>query len=78
VAWLLRMLADAGKHDERDKRDVALERLLEADQDRSASGFAAWLAADQTSPSGQAECNEARYASAALARSAIALGRRLE
>ena len=57
VAWLRRILArtlaDAVKHYERDKRDVALERSLEADLDRSASGFAAWLAADQTSPSGQ-------------------------
>src|SRR5208283_5539061 len=55
VAWLRRILArtmaDAVKHYERDKRDVALERSLEADLDRSASGFAAWLAADQTSPS---------------------------
>ncbi len=75
---LARTLADAVKHDERDKRDVALERSLEADLDRSASGFAAWLAADQTSPSGQAGRNEARYASATLARSAIAPGRRLE
>ena len=44
------------------KRDVALERSLEADLDRSGSGsgsgFAAWLAADQTSPSGRAERNE--------------------
>jgi len=78
VAWLVRILADVVKHDERDKRDVALERSLEADLDRSASGFAAWLAADQTSPSGQAGRNQARYASATLARSAIALGRRLE
>jgi hypothetical protein len=82
VAWLLRIpartLVVAVKHHERDKRGVALERSLEADLDRSASGFAAWLAADQTSPSGQAERNEARYASATLARSAIALGRRLE
>ena len=62
VAWLRRILArtlaDAVKHYERDKRDVALERSLEADLDRSASGFAAWLAADQTSPSGRAERNE--------------------
>ena len=62
VAWLRRILArtlaDAVKHYERDKRDVALERSLEADLDRSASGFAAWLAADQTSPSGCAERNE--------------------
>ena len=62
VAWLrkilARTLADAVKHHERDKRDVGLERSLEADLDRSASGFAAWLAADQTSPSGRAERNE--------------------
>jgi RNA polymerase sigma-70 factor (ECF subfamily) len=62
AAWLRRILArtlaDAVKHYERDKRDVALERSLEADLDRSASGFAAWLAADQTSPSGRAERNE--------------------
>jgi RNA polymerase sigma-70 factor (ECF subfamily) len=53
VAWLRRILArtlaDAVKHYERDKRDVALERSLEAELDRSASGLAAWLAADQTS-----------------------------
>jgi RNA polymerase sigma-70 factor, ECF subfamily len=62
VAWLRRILArtlaDAVKHYERDKRDVALERSLETDLDRSASGFAAWLAADQTSPSGRAKRNE--------------------
>jgi RNA polymerase sigma-70 factor (ECF subfamily) len=62
VAWLRRILArtlaDAVKHYERDKRDIALERSLEAGLDRSASGFAAWLAADQTSPSGRAERNE--------------------
>src|SRR5271170_5687376 len=62
VAWLRRILArtlaDAVKHYERDKRDVGLERSLEVDLDRSASGFAAWLAADQTSPSGRAERNE--------------------
>src|SRR5439155_1238784 len=46
------------KHYERDKRDVGLERSLELDLDRSASGFAAWLAVDQTSPSGRAERNE--------------------
>jgi RNA polymerase sigma-70 factor (ECF subfamily) len=62
VAWLrkilARTLADAVKHYERDKRDVGLERSLEAELDRSASGFAAWLAADQTSPSGRAERTE--------------------
>jgi RNA polymerase sigma-70 factor (subfamily 1) len=62
VAWLrkilARTLADAVKHHERDKRDISLEQSLEAELDRSASGFAAWLAADQTSPSGLAERNE--------------------
>jgi RNA polymerase sigma-70 factor, ECF subfamily len=62
AAWLrkilARTLADAVKHYERDRRDVSLERSLEADLDRSASGFAAWLAADQTSPSGRVERNE--------------------
>jgi RNA polymerase sigma-70 factor (ECF subfamily) len=62
AAWLRRILAstlaDAVKHFERDKRDIDLERSLEADLDRSASGFAAWLAADQTSPSERAERNE--------------------
>jgi RNA polymerase sigma-70 factor (ECF subfamily) len=62
AAWLRRILArtlaDSVKHYERDKRDVALERSIEADVDRSSSGLAAWLAADQTSPSGQAERNE--------------------
>jgi RNA polymerase sigma-70 factor (ECF subfamily) len=62
VAWLRRILAttlaDAAKHYDREKRDVALERSLHDDIDRSASGFAAWLAADQTSPSGRAERNE--------------------
>src|SRR4029077_16691611 len=55
---LARTLADAVKHYERDKRDVALERSLEADMDRSASGFAAWLGARPNSPSGRAERNE--------------------
>jgi RNA polymerase sigma-70 factor, ECF subfamily len=62
AAWLrkilARTLADAVKHYDRDRRDVGLERSIEADIDRSASGFAAWLAADQTSPSGHAERNE--------------------
>ncbi len=43
---------------ERDKRDIHLERSIEADLDRSASGFAAWLAADQTSPSRHLMQNE--------------------
>jgi RNA polymerase sigma-70 factor (ECF subfamily) len=62
VAWLRRILArtlaDAVKYYERDKRDVGLERSLEAALDHSASGLAAWLAADHTSPSSRAERNE--------------------
>jgi RNA polymerase sigma-70 factor (ECF subfamily) len=62
LAWLRRILArtlaDAVKHYDRDKRAVDLERSLEADLDRSASGMTGWLAADQTSPSQAAERNE--------------------
>jgi RNA polymerase sigma-70 factor (ECF subfamily) len=62
AAWLrkilARTLADTVKHYQRDRRDVNLERSLEADLDRSSSGLAGWLAADQTSPSGAAERNE--------------------
>jgi RNA polymerase sigma-70 factor (ECF subfamily) len=62
AAWLrqilARTLADTVKHYHRDRRDVDLERSLEADLDRSASGLAGWLAADQTSPSRAAERNE--------------------
>jgi RNA polymerase sigma-70 factor, ECF subfamily len=54
TAWLRRILAstlaDAVRHYERDKRDIHLER--------SASGFAAWLVADQTSPSRHLQRNE--------------------
>ncbi|HZV03488.1 MAG TPA: sigma-70 family RNA polymerase sigma factor [Gemmataceae bacterium] len=62
LAWLRRILArtlaDVVKHYDRDKRAVDMERSLEADLDRSASGMAGWLAADQTSPSQAAERNE--------------------
>jgi RNA polymerase sigma-70 factor (ECF subfamily) len=62
VAWLrtilARTLADAVKHYHRDRRDVDLERSLEADLDRSSSGLIASLAADQTSPSEAAQRNE--------------------
>jgi RNA polymerase sigma-70 factor (ECF subfamily) len=62
LAWLRRILArtlaDVVKHYERDRRAVDLERSLEADLGRSASGLAGWLAADQTSPSQRAERNE--------------------
>jgi RNA polymerase sigma-70 factor (ECF subfamily) len=62
LAWLRRILArtlaDVVKHYDRDKRAVDLERSLEAELDRSASGLAGWLAADQTSPSQAAQRNE--------------------
>jgi RNA polymerase sigma-70 factor (ECF subfamily) len=62
TAWLRRILArtlaDAVKYFERDKRNLGLERSLQAGLDRSASGLASWLAADQTSPSGAAVRNE--------------------
>ena len=62
LAWLRRILArtlaDVAKHYDRDRRAVDLERSLEADLDRSASGLAGWLAADQTSPSAAAVRNE--------------------
>jgi RNA polymerase sigma-70 factor (ECF subfamily) len=62
TAWLRRILAstlaDAVRHYERDKRDIHLERSIEADLDRSASGFAACLVADQTSPSRHLQRNE--------------------
>jgi RNA polymerase sigma-70 factor (ECF subfamily) len=62
LAWLRRILArtlaDVAKHYDRDRRAVDLERSLAADLDRSASGLAGWLAADQTSPSQAAERNE--------------------
>jgi RNA polymerase sigma-70 factor (ECF subfamily) len=61
-AWLrkilARTLADTVKHYHRDRRDVTLERSLQADLDRSSSSMAGWLAADQTSPSLAAQRNE--------------------
>jgi RNA polymerase sigma-70 factor (ECF subfamily) len=62
ASWLRRILArtlaDVVKHYDRDKRAVGLERSIEARLERSASGLAAWLTADQTSPSQAAERNE--------------------
>jgi RNA polymerase sigma-70 factor (ECF subfamily) len=55
---LARTLADLVKHDDRDRRDVDMERSLQADLDRSASGLAGWPAADQNSPSQAAARNE--------------------
>jgi RNA polymerase sigma-70 factor (ECF subfamily) len=62
AAWLrkilARTLADAVKHYHRDRRDVDLERSLEAGLDQSSASLAGWLAADQTSPSRAAQRNE--------------------
>lgn len=62
LAWLRRILArtlaDVVKHYDRDSRAADLERSLESELDRSASGMAGWLATDQTSPSQAAERNE--------------------
>ncbi|HEY1381147.1 MAG TPA: sigma-70 family RNA polymerase sigma factor [Gemmataceae bacterium] len=62
AAWLRRILArtlaDTVRHYDADKRAVDLEQSLTADLDKSASGLAAWVAADQTSPSERAERNE--------------------
>ena len=62
AAWLRQILANTLANAVRDygraRRDVDLERSLEADLDRSASGMAGWLAAYQTSPSQAAQRNE--------------------
>jgi RNA polymerase sigma-70 factor (ECF subfamily) len=62
AAWLrqilARNLANVVRDLGREKRDIARERSLEADLDSSASNLGGWLAADQTSPSQQAERHE--------------------
>jgi len=62
AAWLrkilARTLADAVRDLERAKRDIGRERSIEQAVDESASGLEAWLAADQSSPSEQADRNE--------------------
>jgi RNA polymerase sigma-70 factor (ECF subfamily) len=62
AAWLRQMLvhnlADAVRALHREKRDVKLERSLEAAIDGSSCRLAAWLAAEQSSPSQQAMHNE--------------------
>jgi RNA polymerase sigma-70 factor (ECF subfamily) len=62
TAWLrkilARNLADAIRRFGRAKRDITLERSLEASLGESSCRLEAWLAADRTSPSGQLDCNE--------------------
>jgi RNA polymerase sigma-70 factor (ECF subfamily) len=62
AGWLRQILAhnlaDALRGLDRVKRDVHLERSLEALLEESSSRLQAWLAAEQTSPSKQAAANE--------------------
>ena len=62
AAWLRQILArtllDAIRDLGREKRNPARERTLEAALNASSAGLNSWLAAEQTSPSGQAMQNE--------------------
>jgi RNA polymerase sigma-70 factor (ECF subfamily) len=62
LAWLRRLLActlaDTLRTLGRARRDAARERSLEAALDQSAERLATWLAAEQSSPSEQADRNE--------------------
>jgi RNA polymerase sigma-70 factor, ECF subfamily len=62
TAWLRRILTRNLTHAVRDlgraKRDVGREQPLEAAVDASSARLEAWLAADQSSPSQQADRNE--------------------
>jgi RNA polymerase sigma-70 factor (ECF subfamily) len=73
AAWLRQILARHLTHLARDlgrdKRDVARERSLEAALDQSSAQLGSWQAAEQSSPSQQAERHEeARRLAEALAR----------
>jgi RNA polymerase sigma-70 factor (ECF subfamily) len=62
LAYLRRTLAstmvDAARHLGAGKRNAALERSLEADLEKSTLRIEAWLAAEQSSPSAQAQQRE--------------------
>jgi RNA polymerase sigma-70 factor (ECF subfamily) len=62
MAWLRRILAhnlaDAFKALERDKRDIARERSLEAQLEDSAVRLVEWVAANQSTPSRQVSREE--------------------
>src|SRR5262249_53865741 len=62
AAWLRQILARTLTHALRDfcrqKRDLGREQSLEAALDASSARLEAWLAADQSSPSQKADCNE--------------------
>jgi RNA polymerase sigma-70 factor (ECF subfamily) len=62
IAWLRQILARNLTHAVRDlgraKRDVGREQSLEAALDASSARLNAWLAAEQSSPSQQADRNE--------------------
>jgi RNA polymerase sigma-70 factor (ECF subfamily) len=62
LAWLRQVLArnltDARRHLRADKRDVRRERPLADALDESSAKLEAWLAAEQSSPSGRAVRNE--------------------
>ena len=62
TAWLRQILTRNLAHAVRDlgraKRDVAREQSLQAAVDASSARLEAWLAADQSSPSQQADRNE--------------------
>jgi RNA polymerase sigma-70 factor (ECF subfamily) len=62
AAWLRQILANQLANAARDlgraKRDVGRERSLEAALDASSTRLAAWLAAQQSSPSQRADRNE--------------------
>jgi RNA polymerase sigma-70 factor (ECF subfamily) len=62
MAYLRRILAttmvDAARHLGAGKRDATLERSLAADLEQSSLRLAAWLAAEQSTPSAQAQKRE--------------------